>query len=54
MSRIARKRKAGTFVFYACVAIVAALLWMYRMSIMLGIVSFLNSVINAYDSLSGG
>ncbi|MBI5116343.1 hypothetical protein HZA56_07695 [Candidatus Poribacteria bacterium] len=53
MSRITAKRKLRTTIFYVCAAIVIAALYVYRSSIWLAAISFLNTVVEFYDSLSG-
>ena len=53
MSRISKKRRVSTLVFYVCAVVAVALLWMYRTSIWLGAIVFLNSLVEIFDSLAG-
>jgi len=53
MSKAGRKRATRTVVFYFLLLIVVALLWMYRSSIWLGAIVFLNALTEALDSGMG-
>jgi hypothetical protein len=53
MSRISKKRKMSTLVFYACAVVAVALLWMYKTSIWVATIVFLNSLVETFDSLAG-
>ena len=53
MSRIRKKRRVPTVVFYVCAVVAVALLWMYKTSIWVGTIVFLNSLVETLDSLAG-
>ena len=53
MSRISKKRKVTTLVYYVCAIVAVALLWMHKTSIWVGTIVFLNSLVETFDSLAG-
>jgi hypothetical protein len=54
MGRISAKRKTRAIVFYICVALVLALVWMSWGYISYGIILFLDKVVRVIQALMGG
>jgi len=51
MSRLGKKRKTRAAVFYICMFVAIALIWMNFKSIWLGIIVFLNFLAERLDAL---
>lgn len=53
MSRVSRKKRIRTIFSYLFVAIAFALFWLFKTEILMSIVSVLNSISEAFDSVGG-
>ena len=53
MSRIKAKKRLRTVLFYICAAIVLAVLFVNKRAVFAALISFLNVLAEAFDSLAG-